>query len=248
MCNHKYEKYMELTPKKRSELVKRGAKKISVPGDIVTKDHIEAYKKSQVLNEFLNEYINKITEGFEKTDIEINNEIKTIFDNFIDTFIRDIDAKLSSPKPSSYTIADTPALSLANTFTRSLSTKLGEVWEKIACISPKVVSPDIDFGIKIKGVDVIILLDGNLTYTQIKTMKGTLTGSQVTRSISELKLHDHSLFVGALDLGTWTFSSEDITRQTGEEFWSRIDLDYSEIHKLAGNVMKKLEESFNTRL
>ena len=45
----------------------------------------------------------------------------------------------------------------SNSVTRSLSTKMGILWEEIADISPYVIIPEFEFGIKIKGIDIIIL-------------------------------------------------------------------------------------------
>ncbi len=42
-----------------------------------------------------------------------------------------------------------------------------------------------------------------LFYAQIKTMEGTLTGSQAPRSEKELSLHKNSYFVAAFETGIW---------------------------------------------
>ena len=82
--------------------------------------------------------------------------------------------------------------------------------------------------------DIIIIKNDKPYYAQIKTLEGTLTGSQVPRSESELAMHKNSYFVAAFKTGTpWTFNSKIIKKLVGEEYWSLIELDYNFI---ANNV------------
>ena len=55
--------------------------------------------------------------------------------------------------------------------TRTYSTKLGLLWEKIADLAPNVISPELDLGYKIPEVDIIVLYDNKLYYTQLKNTK-----------------------------------------------------------------------------
>lgn len=93
----------------------------------------------------------------------------------------------------------------ANTVSRLVSTHLGSAWEEMAALSHLAVSPEVDFGVRLKGVDIVFLEGGFLRHTQIKTQKNTLTGSQKGRSISELELHPRPLFAAAFDVANWTF-------------------------------------------
>jgi hypothetical protein len=106
----------------------------------------------------------------------------------------------------------------SNSISRSLSTAMGDLWESIANISPYAVSPERDFGLKITGVDSIILENGKGSpiFVQIKTQRNTLTGSQASRSKRELELYQHRLFAAAFCTGgNWTFSSPSIPRVYG---------------------------------
>lgn len=172
-----------------------------------------------------------------------NDDIKNLFEKFKTDFIREISEKVSSPKPSVYTITDTPVLAKANTFTRDFSTKLGKIWEDIAFLSSKVISIEKIFhNIKIRGVDLIIADDQEFCFCQIKTMKGTLTGSQVPRSVNELKIYEKSNLVAALNLGSWTFNSKLIPRVSGKEFWDRIEIEYDVIIENTKNLLSSMED------
>jgi hypothetical protein len=86
-----------------------------------------------------------------------------------------------------------------------------------------------------------------IRYTQLKTKKDTLTGSQQGRSINELKIHKNSIFAAALDMGnSWTISYKKsqeygIEIMTGERFWSSIGLDYNLILSKLAAVIKKID-------
>ena len=77
---------------------------------------------------------------------------------------------------------------------RSITTTLGNFWEELAVLSNNAISTEKEFGIKIKGVDIICSINNQPTYIQMKTMEGTLTGSQAPRSEEELILHKNSYF------------------------------------------------------
>lgn len=101
-----------------------------------------------------------IDEWFDDTYAHIvsKEEKETLFDEFKEKFTSEITEKIAHPKKSVFTSGTTPNLSAANTFTRSLSTKLGNIFENIACLSPKVISSEKNFeGTKITGVDILIV-------------------------------------------------------------------------------------------
>ncbi len=170
-----------------------------------------------------------------------DNDINDVFINFKDNFLEEISNKLLNPKESVYTLTETPLLSKANTFSRSFSTKLGDVWEDIAFLSPKIISVEKIFdNFKIKGVDIII--DEEFRFCQLKTMKGTLTGSQKPRSEIELKIYDKSSFIAALDMGSWTFNSPVVSRISGREFWDLIEIDYDLIITNTKTMLISMED------
>jgi 2-polyprenyl-3-methyl-5-hydroxy-6-metoxy-1,4-benzoquinol methylase len=103
------------------------------------------------------------------------------------------------------------------------------------------ISTEKEFDIKINGTDIIFVKEKKIFYAQIKTLEGTLTGSQVPRSIEELSIHKNSYFVAAFETGTdWTFNSDKIQRLKGKEFWSLIELDYDHIL----NEVKKIVSEY----
>ena len=132
-----------------------------------------------------------------------------------------------------------------NIILRSLSTSMGLLWEDIATLSKVAISTEKEFDIKIKGVDIIFIKDDKPYYAQIKTLEGTLTGSQVPRSESELSIHENSYFVAAFKTGTsWTFNSKIIERIVGESFWSMIDLEYDFILGEVKSMIKEIEKTY----
>ena len=135
-----------------------------------------------------------------------------------------------------------------NLILRSLSTRMGHLWEDIAISSALAISTEKEFDIKINGVDIIFIKNKKPYYAQIKTLEGTLTGSQVSRSISELSMHKNSYFVSAFETGTsWTFNSDKIKRLLGKEFWSMIDLDYDFILEEIKSMRKDIEDIYKTK-
>ena len=92
-----------------------------------------------------------------------------------------------------------------------------------------------------------IFTDNDFSFCQIKTMKGTLTGSQKPRSENELKIYEKSYFVSALNLGNWTFNSKFIPRIAGKDFWNLIEIDYEFIIFNLKRMISKME-GFSARL
>lgn len=133
----------------------------------------------------------------------------------------------------------------ANSVSRLVSTHLGSAWEEMAALSHLAISPEADFGVRLKGVDIVFLEDGYLRHTQIKTQKNTLTGSQKSRSISELKLHPRPLFAAAFDVASWTFppkTSSGVERVAGPAFWSKLGIQYTDVVGAARICFLSLEE------
>jgi len=135
-------------------------------------------------------------------------------------------------------------LARANILSRLVSTHLGEAWEEMAALSHLAISPEVVFGERILGVDVVFLEDSVLRHTQIKTQKNTLTGSQKDRSVAELLLHPRPLFAAAFDVANWTFppqSRSGIERVAGKGFWSKLDIDYQQVMSAAQDCILRLE-------
>lgn len=132
----------------------------------------------------------------------------------------------------------------SNSVTRGLSTKMGRLWEEITDISPYVIIPEFEFGIKIKGVDVILRTKESIQFAQLKTLKGTLTGSQKDRAKKELGIHDNPLFIAAFNLGDWTFNDLKIPRIAGKAFWEQIHMDYNLVENNVRNMLQKIDQAF----
>lgn len=135
-------------------------------------------------------------------------------------------------------------LAVANKTSRLVSTHLGSAWEEMAALSHLAVNPEADFQIRIEGIDIIVLENGLLRHTQIKTQKNTLTGSQKGRSIEELKRHPYPLFAAAFDVAAWTFpplSSSGVERVAGEAFWSKLNIRYDDVIAAARKCFAELE-------
>ena len=175
--------------------------------------------------------------------VKDKESIEEIFENFYKKFTKEIFIKLKAPKHNLFYKSGALFLSNSNIVTRSLSTQLGKVWEDVACLSEKVISPEKTFGnYKVKGIDIIIKENNELIFAQLKTAKDTLTGSQKSRSKKELSAFNKSMFIAAHDIGNWHFGDyPDIKRMAGEEFWEFINLDYSEITKNCESLFHKIE-------
>lgn len=174
-------------------------------------------------------------------------------DQFTDNFIAWLKANFqnqnllleSHPKPKNlFELCGAKLLMTSNSVTRSLSTKMGSLWEDIADISPYIIIPEIQFGIKIKGIDMLILSQDKIVFAQIKTLKGTLTGSQRSRAKKELAIHEHPLFISAFDLGEWTFNDPKISRLAGKDFWDIIYINYDILEGRVKHMLQRIDRAF----
>lgn len=152
---------------------------------------------------------------FEKFTKAIIPELKVVIEN-----------KKNAKAQNIYQLCGATKLSVANDVTRTYSTKLGLLWERIAALSSNVISPELELGFKIPEVDVIVKYEGKLYYTQLKTQKNTLTGSQFPRTKMELEKYENSWFVACIKTScSWTYSKKS-NRLLAEQFWNKIDIDY----------------------
>ncbi len=134
----------------------------------------------------------------------------------------------------------------ANKLSRLVSTHLGSAWEAMAAESHLALSTEREYGIRIQGVDIVILDGENLRHTQIKTQKNTLTGSQKDRSLEELRRHPHPLFAAAFDVANWTFppfASCNVERIAGRAFWTKLGVDYDVVFSAARNCLTRLDQN-----
>lgn len=206
--------------------------------------------------------ISSLSKDYFYYQIEQNNQleqqsqliqIKTDFfaTKFIDWLEKDFEKKKAildrHPNPRNlFELCGAKLLVTSNSVTRSLSTKMGRLWEEISNISPYVIVPEFEFDIKITGIDIIIFSNETVYLAQLKTLKGTLTGSQKTRAEKELSIHENPLFIAAFDLGQWTFSnSSQIPRIAGSEFWQKICMDYNLVENYVRTMLQKIDKAFS---
>jgi hypothetical protein len=231
-------------------------------GILADDNEIEVSRKlSQVINTFIEDYINKIiqddqnhTNGSTLSCLNVSQKI----DDEIALFRPIAIGKLNKANPSRadlirnaknlYELAGASKLAGANKVTRNLSTTMGLLWERIANISPYAINPEIEFNLKIKGIDLISKNKQSnvIEYQQLKTKRDTLTGSQKGRSVSELEIHDNPVFCACFSLAGWTFNDPNIPRISGPEFWSRIGIDYSIFEEKVKFLFVDLENVFIT--
>lgn len=228
----------------KKKVIERLANRIKAPSNITDEDYIKAYQRKEVINKIILDYVKNSKKNL--TEEETNNQIKKILDNFKEDFIKKtLPKKLSGKYKNLYYMSGAYEFGKINSLLRSLSTKLGNTWEIIANVSDNTFSSEIEFGIKIKGIDIILIKNNKPFYVQIKTAEGTLTGSQRPRSISELSLHENKYFVAAFDTGAnWTFDSPKIEKLSGENFWKLINIDYQKLLKYVKKIIKDIEDEY----
>lgn len=216
---------------------------------------------SRAINSFISDYFElRIKRDLSRPEgsILLPENLKREISKEIDKFRPIAIAKLHQSAPGKETLISDPAnlyqlagavtLSSANRVTRNLSTTMGSLWERIAAISPYAISPELEFNIAIKGIDLISKNSKTkeIEYQQLKTQRNTLTGSQRSRSVLELKIHDNPVFCACFSLGAWTFRDENIPRVSGEEFWERIGINYSTFVSCVTSLIAELEEEFSS--
>lgn len=183
---------------------------IEIP-DFVPKDRElrNAYQTARVLDPYLLSYFSRERKGL--TDIKIEREIENILQDFkskvVNTlqkekakFLQSIDNNRTAFK-NLFEFSKSKNLYLSNIYTRVITESLGHKFEEIAELSDRVFIPDRMLGLKIKGIDLVLFDRGCIRYAQLKTKRDTLTGSQSSRSVNELKIHQNSIFAAALDMG-----------------------------------------------
>jgi hypothetical protein len=217
---------------------------------------------SRVINIFLPDYfklaLNKDSSKEEGSILETNN-LNLEFSREINLFKPEAILKLKGALPTKqelihsskniYEMSGAVKLAFANKTTRMLSTSMGMLWERLASISPYAINPEIEFGLRIKGIDLIVLNKNKsaqvIEYQQLKTQHNTLTGSQTTRSVEELKIHANPVFCAVFaNNSSWTFNHPNIQRASGDDFWSRIGISYEFFLKHAKKLILELEQEY----
>ncbi|MDJ0509679.1 MAG: hypothetical protein QNJ64_10565 [Crocosphaera sp.] len=217
----------------------------------------ETYKIARILDELLMDYF-RINTGRISTVNSYEYKIDKILKIFKQETLtslgkekekfRQVNYQTKKRFKNIFEFSKSENLYLSNMYTRFISEKLGHKFEEIANLSNKVYLPDQELGIKLKGIDLIIYDQGLIKYTQLKTKKDTLTGSQKERSIQELSIHPYSIFAAALNMGnSLTISKKavedyNIELLIGESFWSLIDLDYDLILNKISKIIRELDK------
>lgn len=189
-------------------------------------------------------------------DANLNAALSAEISNFRTMAVADLRAAmrrqgrlLHSPK-NIWEMTGAVKLALANQVTRTLNTKLGLLWERLASISPYVINPEAEFDIALAGIDLIArnYHTSSIEYQQLKTQHNTLTGSQKPRSVAELSIHDNPVFCACFANANWTFSHPDIPRVSGADFWSRIGISYDLFFRHVRRLVLDLEDGYVTLL
>lgn len=172
------------------------------------------------------------------------SQMKQYFDDFTTTIIPILENLLEKTLDNDaniYQLCNVRSLAAANAITRTFSTKLGLFWEKLANLSPLALSPEIEFGIRIEGVDTILVGKNSYIYAQLKTQKNTLTGSQANRVKEELGGFNDAIFVACIETNTnWTYSGP-IKRVVGEAFWKAIGINYELLLSYLQGTLSQIE-------
>ena len=221
----------------------------------------QPFKLARILDNFISDYIEvTITQNNKlgQNSILDNENLRLALREKLDFYLSQaLDKVVSDPRSvadmmknplNAYELAGAKELAFANKITRNLSTTMGSLWEKLADISPHAANPELEFGLKIKGIDIICknIETGLIEFIQLKTTKNTLTGSQSGRTNSELRLYKNPVFAAAFDVSRgWTFQNDpNIPRIAGQEFWSRIGMDYQIVYEEVVRAIKQLEAKF----
>lgn len=245
------------TKEKILQKISNEKEKIIIP-DIVPQDQElkNAYQIARILDQYLPDYLSSVNKPLKLTEIEqkidrilvkFKEEVLIALSQEKEKFRKENKENKTSFK-NIFEFAGCENLYLSNLYTRFISENMGHKLEDIAGIANNVFLPDKELDIKIKGIDLIIFHEEKIKYTQLKTKKDTLTGSQSSRSINELKIHPFSIFAVALDMGnSWTINKAscekyNIERLAGESFWSLLNLDYNLILNKLAKTIKEIDK------
>ena len=254
-----YQSFKVADIQERKRLITSQAEKETFPEGIAAQLQFP-FRASKVINRIIRDIIDDqilLDDNNESSILEPENlsaKISEILEGYrpgaLDRIasLRPTVAELQANPKNLYALAGATELAFANNVSRNISTTMGPLWEKIAKISPYVVDPELDLGIKIPGVDIILLHKeaGVIEYAQLKTQRNTLTGGQSGRVDAELSLHDNPIFCACfLTAPSWTYNTKKhIPRLAGVEFWSRIGIDYDIVVEKLSELILSLEDGF----
>ncbi len=252
------ETLIPLSVQERRALISQQASLIDV-SQIADEDLYTAYRLGQVISSIAPAYFQyqieqdnrngSVLESEQQSEL-ICSQTNKFAENFIVWLTRDFEKKKlildNHPNPSNlFELCGAKLLVTSNSVTRNLSTKMGRLWEEIANISPYVIVPEFEFGIKITGVDIVLFSEETVNFAQLKTQKGTLTGSQMRRAKKELGIHENSLFLSTFNLGKWTFPlNPKIPRIAGKAFWDMIQMDYDLVENHVRDMLQRIDKAF----
>jgi hypothetical protein len=174
--------------------------------------------------------------------MDLPAEFEAILNRHAKLLLQELSEPIADQPLNFYDLVKASKLARANKVSRLISTYLGTAWEEMAALSLFALRPEIEFGQRITGIDLVILDGDKLRHTQVKTQRNTLTGSQVKRARSELALHEAPLFAAAFAVGSWTFSSPTVERLDGTAFWTKLAIDYGDVVRAAANCCVFLEK------
>ena len=202
----------------------------------------DAFQKKEVINKFIEKLIKRKNNTEEKIKEDIKKQIELFKNNFL---ARSLPKNISSEKNTVFSMCGANILKSAQSISRSVSTSMGSLWEKIAACSNDVISPEDEFAIKITGIDAVGLINDKVTYIQLKTAEDTLTAGHSPRSVMELSIHENSFFATAFKTGAkWHFKSDNIEKFAGEDFWKKINLDYEFIFDQIKPMVLDIEKKY----
>lgn len=240
----------------RKQMIERAAESVNVPSRI-DDDLRYSYRVSAIINLFIQDYIKGKVERDAGNSIlqpqRLNDAVRQEIERFVPQAIGQMKESIPSREKlevrgnNLYEIAGARRLAFANKVTRTLSTTMGSLWEKLASISPYAVNTESEFRIKIKGIDVVLMnkTTQDIEFAQLKTQQSTLTGSQRPRSVRELAIHKHPVFCACFDTNSsWTFNHKSIPRLKGAEFWDRIGIQYEVVLENVKQMIRGLEDEY----
>ena len=252
------ETLIRLSVQERKALILQQASLIDIT-NIADGDLHNAYKFGKIISSIAEDYFRYQIEQdnpngsvleLERQSELIRAKIDKFARDFINWLVKYFETKKaileSHSNPSNlFELCGAKLLVTSNSVTRNLSTKIGLLLEEISNISPYVISPELEFKIKITGVDIVMFSEKTVKFAQLKTQKNTLTGSQVSRAKKELSVHENPLFVAAFDVGSWTFPQDSrISRIAGKVFWDDIHMNYELVETHVRNMLQRIDKAF----
>ncbi len=247
--------FFQLDVASRGDLINSYIGEITLNNEPSNSDLIDGFKQSHVVNQYVPYHYEQREKSIEdklasktKWELYLKNEFKKINEEYKPIILEKIKANiahmdgLTRPK-SLFEIVGAKELAIAQKHNRSITEKMGHLFENYAVVSPVVFSPEDHYGITIQGVDFIAFINNEITYCQMKTNKNTLTGSQVPRTKEELLVFEKSWFVSAIDsYAPWSLSSlHGIDRIAGNEFWSIVNIPYELVIESVTTLILEIE-------